>query len=71
MKNQTSLPVDPEKLRGIKVRGIKIDVSGVDLNKVPDICFLDMPDFLVEHDADGPFLGVQTEKAHYKIRLEE
>ena len=53
------------------LRGIDISILGdrEDIAKFEDQAFLEMPDFLVEHDVDGPFLKVVTERAHYKIRL--
>ena len=54
-----------------KLRGIDISILGDRdvIDKFEDEAFLEMPEFLVEHDANGPFLKVVTEKAHYKIRL--
>ena len=55
------------------VRCFLVEFKGdqVRFAKSPDIVFLEVNDFFVEHDADGPFLGVKTEKGHYKIRLEK
>lgn len=54
-----------------ELRGININILGdrKDIAAFKDVAFLEMPEFLVEHDVDGPFLRVVTERAHYKIRL--
>ena len=53
------------------LRGITVNLLGDRdvIAEFKDVAFLEMPDFLVEHDADGPFLRVVTERGHYQIRL--
>ena len=60
-------------LKAGRLRGVDVSILGDrdDIANFEDVAFLEMPDLLVEQDADGPFLKVVTEKAHYKIRLEK
>lgn len=55
-----------------KLRGIRLYSTPPDKDPEPgvDVAFFEAPDFLIKHDAEGPYFEIVTEKNTYIGRLE-
>lgn len=54
-------------------RGIHLDLGKYDPGPGPktDLALFEVPDYFIERDSYGPYFEIVTEKARYKVRVEE